>query len=93
MTKMTKLTSIEWEPRAREKQDTVFVESVASKVDGMLKENKTDGEIIIDFNNPFVVQRRWINEEAAQEWINYMSNMANSIGYPLKSIKLEDLPE
>lgn len=93
MTQMTKVTIIEWEIRAREKQDTAFVEAVAARVEEMLTANKTDGEIIIDHNNPFVVKRRWIDETAAQEWVSFMSGMANSIGFPLKSIVVEDLSE
>jgi hypothetical protein len=91
MTQMTKVTIIEWEVRAREGQDTTFVESVAAKVEELLASGKTDGEIIIDHNNPFTVQRRWIDAAAAQEWVDYMSGMANGIGFPLKSVKVEDL--
>lgn len=93
MTQMTKVTMIEWEIRAREKQDTAFVEAVAAKIREMIGENKTDGEILIDYNNPFTVKRRWSNEEAAQEWVTFMTGMANGIGFPLKSIKVEDLSE
>lgn len=69
---LTKKSIIVW--NGDEATITKYITSfIQKKLDKMISENKTDG---IQYSNATDVnERKWVDEEAAKEWINYMRTL------------------
>ena len=88
---LTKVTTIIWDVSAKENLGAKLISDIQEKVRSFVKAGLTDGKLHLDYNNPAVIQRCWLNEAAAQEFATWMLELSSKNNKPIKEIKIEDI--
>jgi hypothetical protein len=68
-----------------------YVTSVFNKATQLVAEGKTDGSYL--FDTPHIVRRPWIDQAAAEEWINFIIDLANADVVDITGTQIVDAPQ
>ena len=88
MSVFTKITRIEWKSVEHQYGNEDMNYDRIAKIDAMLFEGKTDG--IPTSVNETVTERAWLDQAAAQEYIDFIVESANTHGLTLISATILD---
>lgn len=88
---MTKITTIVWDVADKENLGVELISAIQEKIRAYVKAGSTDGKLYIDYDNPAVIQRCWINETTAQEFATWILDLSNKNNNPIKQVKIEDI--
>jgi hypothetical protein len=67
-----------------------YVLSVFNKATQLTSEGKTDGTYL--FDSPHIVRRPWLNQAAAEEWVSFITDLANADLVDITDIQIVDAP-
>lgn len=90
---MTKITTVVWDVAAKENLGAKLVIAVQGKIRECVEAGTTDGQLYLDYANPAIIQRCWLNEEAARDFANWILTWSLQNNNPVKDVKIEDISQ
>ena len=90
---MTKITTVVWDVTAKENLGAMLVVTIQNKIRECVEAGTTDGQLYLDYADPAIIQRCWLNETAAREFANWILTWSMENNNPVKDVKIEDISQ